>query len=241
MAVDAPPEAPVVPLACRSCQALNLPNAMVCAGCGVRLAAYEAAAPAIAERESEVAAERSRDLAGVNRTTARREVARSRRRLLFLLGIAIALGLVILGIGAALTYAQAERSRARDARLAAEYARAVDCQEGRDYVCARDRFVALLGEQRGYADARERLHDVRLALARQYATAGRWQLAVAELDALLDESPTDQAALALLRDVYDRWLADATGRSDWWTAWKVGLQRDARFPPLAPPTPESDE
>jgi len=129
------------------------------------------------------------------------------------------------------TAGYARIQRLRQEQLAAQYNAAMMCLENDEYLCARDEFEALLQEQPDYNGAQDRLNDARYGLAQQYVKVGQWELAVAELDALLQERPDDERALALLQETYERWIQDAAGRKEWFTALRIMMQRDARFAP----------
>ncbi len=220
-------------LICGNCRALNPPNALVCASCGVNLADFRAAAPRFRELQVDQAMAHRQQLARQTSAVVADEVQRSRTQLrwqLRLLFIAAVILAVVTIIGAAYFAAQV---RLRNERLAAEYSQAESCLAGRDYICARDAFEAVLREDPDYLKAREGLQLARYGLAEQYARSGQWQEATDELDKLLKESPADETALRLMKGVYDRWLADAISRGDWLTAWRVRLRRDALFPPEA--------
>lgn len=227
MTTDSPPDLAV---GCPSCDALNRPNALVCVGCGVNLAQFPVAAARLRERQREQAEAHAQELAEDATAAVAGEVARGRRQLRVRLGLVLggaALVALLIVLGAAF---QAHQARVREERLAAEYQRATACLEALDYVCAREGFSALLSEEPHYPGAQAELDEARRRLAQEYGQARRWEDAIAELDAVLAISPGDRPALALMKDVYDRWLTDANARGDWLTAIKARWQRDARFP-----------
>jgi ribosomal protein L40E len=237
-------ETPLGDSTCPNCRALNPASAVVCRSCGVNLRLYQQALPHLREREAEQSRQHQDQLAESAAAAIALEGARSRersRRQLSGLGVALLLlaGLVI-GGAAFLRFSQAQR---RD-RLATDFAAATNCLQTQDYPCAVERFAALLDDEPDYPGAWAGLAEARLGLAGQLATAGQWEAAASELEMLLEANPANSAALAALRDVYDRWIQDALGRGDFIKALSLRLQRDARFPdePLAPsPTPTSME
>lgn len=233
-------ETPFGDSACPNCRALNPASAVVCRSCGVNLQLYQQVMPHLREREAEQLRQRQGQLAESAATAIAQEGAKRRERSYrHLSGLLIALlllaGLVIAG-AAILGYSQAQR---RD-RLAAELATAANCLQTQDYVCAIERFTALLDDEPDYPSARARLEEARLGLAGQLIATGQWEAATNELEIILEDNPANATALASLRDVYDRWIQDALGRGDFIKALSLHLQRNARFhdEPLAPlPSP----
>jgi hypothetical protein len=223
-------------LVCGNCHAPNPANAVVCASCGVNLAAFPAALDRIRQLEQTRAAEYAAALSATAASRRDREASASRRRLRYqlagLLGAAI-IGL-LLALGALHLHQAQQRAQAE--RLAAADQRAQACLDAGQYLCARDGFLALTREQADYPGAQAALVQARDGLAAQYETAGQWQKALAELDAVLDRTPGDPATVALEQDLFSRWMADAAGRGDYVTVVRVGLLREARFPPGAATT-----
>jgi tetratricopeptide (TPR) repeat protein len=216
---------------CTSCETLNQPNARVCAGCGVNLAELLAAGPRLRQLRRGRTTTTLEALEHEAANSVATEVARGRRRLGLQLGLLLGAALLLLGLIAVASLLAANYARARQERLAADNRRATVCLEAGDYRCARDGFAALLSEDAEYPRAQDRLNTARYLLAQQYAAAGQWQAALDELEALLKAAPGDRPALSLTKSVYDRWLADAESRGDWWTAARLRIQRDLRFPP----------
>lgn len=237
MQTDDPPPADLLAdnaLICPHCRALNPPSAHICRSCGINLPAYQASRTRLLELQRDASAEHTTRLENDVQTTVAHAVAQGRQqlasqlRILLITGAALAIVIVI----AVLMYAAQLKQRRE--QLATQNEQALTCLAHQDYLCARDKFVAVLSEEPDYPEAAHKLQEARYGLAQQYTNAGQWQQAVDNLDALLLADPSQQRAVDLLHDVYDRWLKDALARGDFLTAIQVKIQRDARF---AAPTP----
>lgn len=218
-------------LLCPNCGALNSPKALVCISCGVSLVDFRAALPRIHNLQDEQAAAHWEQLQDDASSAIAGEVTKGRKQLSLQLRVAliVAAALAILVVIGTAWYAHLQHLRQE--RLAAQYDVAVTCLENSDYLCARDGFEALLREEPYYDDAQDWLNEARYGLSRQYVRAGQWESAIAELDVLLKDKPSDERALTLLKETYDRWAQDALGQKDWLTMFWVIMQRDARFAP----------
>jgi ribosomal protein L40E len=217
-------------LVCPSCHALNPPSALICKSCGIHLVQYRAAAPRLVDAQKERARAQAQQLAGEISASVAAEVEQARRRfrlqVRLLAGVAAVLAVV--AVIAALYFGG--QVRLRREQLRAEYEAAMACLDHGDYLCARDNLLDVLSEEGSFPDARVKLKQARYGLAQQYARTGQWQAAVDELDALLGDSPGDSLALSLMKDVYDRWLADTLSRGDFLTAIMILIQSRTRFP-----------
>ena len=218
-------------LLCPSCGALNSPKTLICASCGVSLADFWAALPRIRDLQDEQAAIHREQLKDDVSLAIADGMDRGKRQVSLQLGAALGIAAVLAILIVIGTAGYARIQRLRQEQLAAQYNAAMMCLENDEYLCARDEFEALLQEQPDYNGAQDRLNDARYGLAQQYVKVGQWELAVAELDALLQERPDDERALALLQETYERWIQDAAGRKEWFTALRIMMQRDARFAP----------
>lgn len=214
---------------CPNCQALVPPRSVVCASCGVNLDQFRAALPGMRRAQDERVEIQERDLHVEHAQRVAEENFRtreqSRQGLRMLLIVAALLTVIVAALSAWVVLAQ----RQHEARLQAEYEAAASCLSAEDYLCARDRFQALIAEEEAFRDAREQLALARYGLAAQYADAGLWSNAIDELDALLETRPGDVAALALMEDVYNRWIIDSVGHGDLLSALRLQLQRASRF------------
>jgi hypothetical protein len=214
-----------LPAPCPSCGALNAPGAVVCFACGVRPAAFIAAAGQIRSTQQEQLSAAAAAFAAATAAGAAEEAERSRRRLVLLLRLMFAAAaVVVVALGAAVGLreyrAYFERRDLREME-----ARATDCLGRGEYECARDGFGAYLKKRPASAEAATGLWQARLGLAKQYDANGRWQQAEDELRQLLERWPDDREAKALLSQVYDHWAADAAARGDWLTVARIRLQR----------------
>lgn len=217
-------------LTCPNCRAINPPNTVVCRSCGIHLSAYRESQARLIEHKRDSTADHEAQLEASTSEAIVSGLARGRRQLALQLRIvfgAAAILLVVIAITIAL-YAQAQKQRRE--QLALQYQSAVSCMRRSDYLCARDGLAALLQEEPTYPEAAPQLRDARYELAQQYLQAGQWQPALDELDTLLRDDPADVRALALTKDLFNRWYKDAVGRGDWVIALRVELQRKARFP-----------
>jgi len=217
-------------LICANCGALNPPNTLICRSCGVNLPQFRAAVPRLRELQSGHVAAYEEQLIQDAEVLVADQISRSRRDLRLRLRVALiaaAVLAVIIVIAAAL---YAEQVRLRRERLAAQYERAATCLADENYMCARDGFLALLEEEPGYPGARDGLNEARYRLAETYARDKEWEKAIEELDALLKDVPRDEAAIALMHDVFDRWIEDLMSRRDILGALGVLWQRNLRFP-----------
>lgn len=129
---------------------------------------------------------------------------------------------------------QTARQQADEARLAAAYKAALECAAQQDYQCAIAGLTTILTEQPLFATARQQLADIRLSLAQQYLSAGRYQMALDELDRLLAEDPGNAQAQTLVNTVFERWGQQAEADGDWLTAQWVKLLRSLRAGSRAP-------
>lgn len=209
---------------CPNCQALNPPNTLVCASCGISLAGFEAALPRFRQLQSEQAqahneavTERISELAQAEADRSHRAYGRQVRLLLVVaavVGLLAVLGSGLLG----------NQVRLRKERLARQYESALACLSSGRYQCARDELVTLLREDSTYLGAQENLAQARYGLAEQYASNGQWQAGINELKAQLRDSPDDTTALWKVQEMYDRWLADAIRRGDWRTVLRLQVR-----------------
>lgn len=215
---------PETPSLCPNCQALNPPNTLVCASCGINLAGFEAALPRFRQLQSEQAQAHDEAVAERVSELAHAEADRGRwvfgRQMRILLVVAAAVSLLAI-FGSGLLGNQA---RLRKERLARQYEKALICLSNEHYQCARDELLALLREDSKYPGARDNLAQARYGLAEQYARDGQWQAGVNELKAQLRESPDDSTASRKVQEMYDRWLADAINRGDWWTVMRLRMR-----------------
>jgi tetratricopeptide (TPR) repeat protein len=206
---------------CPNCRALNPPDALVCVSCGVHLAGFEAALPRFRQLQAERTQVHHEAVAERVSALAQEEAARGNwalgRQIRVLLIVTAAIGFFAV-VGSAFLGNQV---RLRNERLARQYESALACLSSGRYQCARDELVALLREDSRYPGARENLAQARYGLAEQYASSGRWQDGINELKAQLRESPDDTTAARMIQDMYDRWLADAIRRGDWWTVMRL--------------------
>lgn len=209
---------------CPNCQALNPPNTLVCTSCGINLAGFEAALPRFRQLQSEqaqahdeVVAERVSELAHAEADRGRWVFGRQ-MRILLVAAVVVSL-LAILGSGLL-----GNQARLRKERLARQYEMALVCLSDGRYQCAKDGLLALLREDSAYPGAQESLAQARYGLAEQYARDGQWQAGVNELKAQLRESPDDTTTSRMIQEMYDRWLADAINRGDWWTAIRLRMR-----------------
>lgn len=207
---------------CPNCRAFNSAGALLCRSCGINFAAFQAVQPQIL-RQSDPLSVESDEPASEMLRAARQRLTRQVQVLLAVAAVTLVLALFLAAL-------YAEHLRQRHARIDGLYQQALACSINQDYGCASNTLVQVLREEPAYPDAARRLHDARLGLARQQAQAGQWAAAVEQLDTLLAEQPGRADALALLRSTYDRWIDDSIGRGDLFTALRVRLQRQARFP-----------
>lgn len=224
---------------CPNCRALNPVNAVVCRSCGINLNLYRQALPHLREQETEQAQQHRLQLAEATASSVAETEAALRRQgrrqtLTLLVTLLFLAGFVVAG-AAFYRYEQAAR---RD-RLASDYLAAVACLQDQNFQCAVAGFSKLLEEEPDYPGAQAKLAESRLGFAYQLAAAGRWELAIDELEIVLKSDPANTAALVALREIYDRWIQDAIGRGDWVKVLRLRLQRNARFPeaPFITPTP----
>ena len=209
---------------CPNCQALNPPNTLVCASCGISLAGFEAALPRFRQLQSEQAQAHNEAVTERISELAQAEADRGHwvfgRQVRILLAIAVVVGLLaVVGSGFL-----GNQVRLRKERLAKQYKTAQACLDSGRYQCARDELIALLREDAEYLGAQQSLAQARYRLAEQYANNGQWQAGINELKAQLRESPGDKIASWMIQDMYARWLADALRRGDWWTATRLRMR-----------------
>jgi hypothetical protein len=217
-------------LICPHCHALNPANTIICTACGVRIDTFQKGLPRLRQLQNEQTARNKDQLEHEAGEILRHETRTVRRlftrQLLFLFAFAIVLAVAIIGMVSWV----ANMIHLQQAHLAQEKQQAITCIEKMDYKCAKEKLENILRQDPNHAVSRDLLNLVHFLMAKQYASAGQWQLSIQELDDLLKSQPDDQVALSLLKSVFDQWIADAASHGDRTTLEHVRSERDARFP-----------
>ncbi|GEM_PF-2965363 len=222
-------------LTCPYCQALNTPGAVVCRSCGVNMAAYQAMHERVLSLNQEADTTSAAQLEEKAIESARSAIEHNRRYLIMQIRFSLITAGALAVLLVAGSFIVAELQRQRTQRLAHEYEQAMACLDREDYRCARDTLEALVVDEPTYPEAVEKLRYARYEFAAQLVAAGQWEAAIAELDKILRDQPTDRKSLDLMRTAYDRWYMDALARGDMLTAFRIDLQRKARFPQVTDP------
>jgi tetratricopeptide (TPR) repeat protein len=216
---------------CPNCGALHAPNAHICVGCGVNIDEYRHALPEWKNYQERQEAAHQDELAEIQADLM--DAGRSEKRKLFGLQLKylIIAGILLMMTTLIIFSAAGYQTRLRRERLAEIYAESLACLKDGNFLCARDGLIQVVHSSRRDEDVIQYLALARLGLAGQYARSGKWSDAIQELDLYLETNPGDESALALMENVYNRWLADAIARGNVFEVWRVQRQRDAIFPP----------
>jgi hypothetical protein len=222
-------------LVCPNCQALNTPNTVICAGCGVDMDAFRASMPRLQRIKREEAQSHREQLKGEMGSWLQEEKKISRasfmRLMLGLFVVVMIIGLVV-SLGSFL-YASQYRKSQDDIRNQFDASKL--CLQQKNYICARDGFQSL--KNAGIANLDDYINQAQLGIAQQYLDSGQSEKAVSELRNLLERDPGNQPAIDLLKLAYGRWIKQLDTEGNWVREWFVANERDARFPPVVPTIP----
>jgi tetratricopeptide (TPR) repeat protein len=180
---------------CPHCKAANQPGIIVCTSCGIRLDTYDDISQQWHNRQNEQNLARLESLSQNASDREQKELKKSRRKLTIQLLTVLAVTLFLIpvawGGGALVTYWRQLAYHKMESR----YEMGVTCEQQKDFLCARDSFLAVYQEDAHFKDSRARLMAARKNLADQYQANGQTQYAIQELDAILQITPDDPVLL----------------------------------------------
>ncbi len=176
---------------CAHCHAFNPPGAIICASCGVNLEDLRASVPRLLEIQSEKASSHAEKINQELNEIVDREVASDLRRIRTLIVWTLVVALVLAVVVAVTAIFLANRERAKNMRLAAEFAQALICFQNDDLNCAEQRINSVLDEDADYPGAQQLLEQVLVARAEYFTLAEDWLQAVPYWEKVMAAFPND--------------------------------------------------
>lgn len=218
-------------LSCPNCQALNVPYAVICTSCGIKMDEFRAALPRLQQLKENQASSHRELLADEVEYHIKDDVHKSTgafRKLILALLVFMVIAGVVVSISA---YFYANRVKQSQAEIQARYEASLACLQEEKYSCAQDGFVILINSGINWPELAENLNQAQFGLAKQYFESGQWESAVSKLKDLLERDPGNQKAIRLLKESYNQWIKQLGIEGNWLKRWTVRRERDARFPP----------